>query len=101
MRLLWTLKGASILTVLPNVTTPTTPILFLNKENPSIDSLNYLGVQWSDIIGIGSKAINPELESYIVESGKPILGLQDVECLVEAHQDFYDKVLNENGVLAE
>lgn len=73
----------------------------VNKENPSIDSLNYLGVQWSDIIGIGSKAINPELESYIVESGKPILGLQDEECLVEAHQDFYDKVLNENGVLAE
>ena len=73
----------------------------VNKENPSIDSLNYLGVQWSDIIGIGSKTINPELESYIVESGKPILGLQDEECLVEAHQDFYDKVLNENGVLAE
>ena len=45
----------------------------VNKENPSIDSLNYLGVQWSDIIGIGSKTINPELESYIVESGKPIL----------------------------
>ena len=73
----------------------------VNKENPSIDSLNYLGVQWSDIIGIGSKTINPELESYIVDSGKPILGLQDEECLVEAHQDFYDKVLNENGVLAE
>lgn len=73
----------------------------VNKENPSIDSLNYLGVQWSDIVGIGSKTINPELESYIVESGKPILGLQDEECLVEAHQDFYDKVLNENGVLAE
>ena len=73
----------------------------VNKENPSIDSLNYLGVQWSDIVGIGSKTINPELESYIVESGKPILGLQEEECLVEAHQDFYDKVLNENGVLAE
>ena len=50
---------------------------------------------------IGNDTINPELESYIVESGKPILGLQDEECLVEAHQDFYDQVLNENGVLAD
>ena len=74
-------------------------LFFANCLLP-VDSLNYIGVQWADIIGIGNDTINPELESYIVESGKPLLGLQDEDCLVDAHQDFYDKVLSENGVLA-
>jgi starch synthase len=73
----------------------------IQKGSPTVDSLNFLGVQWADTVGIGNDTINPELESYIVESGKPILGLQDEDCLVDAHQDFYDKVLSENGVLAD
>ena len=73
----------------------------IHKDTPTVDSLNYIGVQWADIIGIGNDTINPELESYIVESGKPLLGLQNEDCLVDAHQDFYDKVLTENGVLAD
>ena len=74
--------------------------LTLNNA-PTVSSLDMLGLQWADNIGIGDDTINPELQSYIVESGKPILGHQDDESIVEAHQDFYDKVLSENGVLAD
>jgi starch synthase len=71
------------------------------KNPPTVSSLDLLGLQWADTIGIGDDTINAELQSYIVESGKPILGHQDDENIVEAHQDFYDKVLSENGVLAD
>jgi starch synthase len=71
------------------------------KNSPDSNNVNMLGVQFADIIGIGDQAINPELLSYIENSGKPTLEYQDEDSLVEAHQEFYDKVLTENGVLAE
>ena len=60
-----------------------------------------LGVQFADAIGIGDQAIKSDLLSYIENCGKPILGYQEEEKLVEAHQDFYDKVLTEDGVFAD
>ena len=71
------------------------------KNSADSDNVNMLGVQFADIIGIGDQAINSQLLSYIQSSGKPTLEYQDEESLVEAHQEFYDKVLSENGVLAE
>jgi starch synthase len=71
------------------------------KNSPDSNNVNMLGVQFADVIGIGDQTINTELLSYIENSGKPILGYQDEDSLVEAHQEFYDKVLTENGVLAE
>ena len=70
-------------------------------NSPSSIDIYKLGVQWADAVGIGSDTINPELKSYITESGKPILGYQEDDSLVDAHQDFYDKVLSQNGVLAD
>ena len=71
------------------------------QNSPDAENVNMLGVQFADVIGIGDEAINTELHSYIKSSGKPVLEYQNEESLVEAHQDFYDKVLEENGVLAE
>ena len=71
------------------------------KNSPDSNNVNMLGVQFADIVGIGDQTINSELLSYIEKSGKPTLGYQDEDSLVEAHQEFYDKVLTENGVLAE
>ena len=71
------------------------------KNSPNSDSVNMLGVQFADAIGIGDQAIKSDLLSYIENCGKPILGYQEEEKLVEAHQDFYDKVLTEDGVFAD
>ena len=71
------------------------------KNSPNSDNVNMLGVQFADAIGIGDQAINSDLLSYIENCGKPILGYQEEEKLVEAHQDFYDKVLTEDGVFAD
>ena len=71
------------------------------ENSPNSDNVNMLGVQFADVIGIGDQAINTDLLSYIENCGKPILGYQEEESLVDAHQDFYDKVLTEDGVFAD
>ena len=70
-------------------------------KTPNALNLNKTGAQWADAISIGSEAINSELSSYINDSGKPVLDYQTEETLVDAHQDFYEKVLSENEVLAD
>ena len=70
-------------------------------KTPNALNLNKTGAQWADAISIGSETINSELSSYINDSGKPVLDYQTEETLVDTHQDFYEKVLSENGVLAD
>ena len=62
--------------------------------------LNILGVKWADAITIGSESIEEEIQSEIENSGKSTLEFTTEDNLIIAHQDFYDKVLSENGVLA-
>ncbi len=69
-------------------------------KTPNALNLNKTGAQWADAISIGSETINSELISYIKDSGKPVLDYQTEETLVDTHQEFYGKVLSENGVLA-
>ena len=69
-------------------------------KTPNALNLNKTGAQWADAISIGSETINSYLISYINDSGKPVLDYQTEETLVDTHQEFYEKVLSENGVLA-
>ncbi len=62
--------------------------------------LNILGVKWADAITVGSESIEEEIQSEIENSGKSTLEFTTEDNLIIAHQDFYDKVLSENGVLA-
>ncbi|MBM78406.1 MAG: glycogen synthase [Crocinitomicaceae bacterium] len=62
--------------------------------------LNILGVKWADAITVGSESIQEEIQSEIENSGKSTLEFTTEDNLIIAHQDFYDKVLSENGVLA-
>ena len=70
-------------------------------KEPTPTNLDKLGVLWSDGVTQGSETINADLSSYIEQSGKPVLGYQDDASLVDAHQEFYEKVLSENGVFAD
>jgi starch synthase len=69
-------------------------------KTPNALNLNKTGAQWADAISVGSETINSDLISYINDSGKPVLDYQTEETLVDTHQEFYEKVLSENGVLA-
>jgi hypothetical protein len=65
-----------------------------------VNKLHEIAVQWSDAIGICSPEIDNSLMENIKASKKPLLEHHEEEQTIDAHQDFYDTVLSENGVLA-
>ena len=62
-------------------------------KEPSYLSLSKLAINMSDATIIGSETINPELESFIKNSGKPYLNFKSEEEYVDAYSEFYDKIL--------
>ena len=58
---------------------------FVNINKAAIDS--------ADGIIIGSEKINPEIEEYLIASGKPYLKFQSEETYIEAYNKFYDEIL--------
>jgi starch synthase len=65
------------------------------KELKVLDPATYVGltklaINMSDGIIQGSPVINPEIEKYIQESGKPFLKFQNEETYIDAFNGFYD-----------
>tara|TARA_Y100000991_G_C21928280_1_gene329652 strand:+ start:181 stop:1005 length:825 start_codon:yes stop_codon:yes gene_type:complete len=65
-----------------------------------VNKLHEIAVHWSDAIGICSPEIDNSLMEIIKASKKPLLEHHEEEETFDAHQDFYVRVLSENGVLA-
>ena len=65
-----------------------------------IEKLHEIGINWSDAISICTENISANLSTVIDSSEKPALDFHNEEQTIEVHQDFYEKVLSENGVLA-
>jgi starch synthase len=57
-------------------------------------SLMKLAINMSDGVIQGSKDINPELEQYAKNSGKPFLPFQEEDVYVSAFNKFYDEILS-------
>jgi len=70
------------------------------KGSIGVNKLHEIGIQWSDAVGFCNSEINDVLKELVKSLKKPLLEHQEEELIIEAHQDFYDKVLSENGVLA-
>ena len=64
-------------------------------ENQKVAGRNKNGLRL-----INCEKIDEEVKKIIDSSGKSTLEFTNEENLITAHQDFYDKVLSENGVLA-
>ncbi len=64
-----------------------------------VNKLHEIGIQWSDAVSHGSPEVDETLLELIKKTDKSVLEYHDEEQTVEAHQNFYDKVLSENGVL--
>ena len=65
-----------------------------------VNKLHEIGCNWSDAVSIGSIELDGKLLEHTQNSAKSVLEYHDEEQTIEAHQNFYDKVLSENGVLA-
>jgi starch synthase len=60
---------------------------------PDYVNLTKLAISMSDGIIQGSEKINPEIEKFIKESGKPFLGFHSEDTYIAAYNEFYDKML--------
>lgn len=69
-------------------------------KDASVLGLHKLAIRYSEGVVLGSKTLNKELSSYIEKSEKQILAYQEEDTLIEAHQEFYNNVLEANSVLA-
>lgn len=77
------------------------PVDDLNIEgNMDVKSLHKIGLEWCDAIGVFSSDAEDHFKSYLSETEKPFLQFHNEEQTIEEHQDFYEKVLSESGVLA-
>ncbi len=70
-------------------------------KDPSYLNLSKTAIDYSDGIIIGSEKINPELEAYVRESGKPVLAYQNPENYMDAYNEFYDEIIVHESVLTQ
>ncbi len=68
---------------------------------PTYENISKLAIDYSDGVIIGDKEVNPELERYARESGKPLLEFHDKDTYVDAYNRFYDEVLMSESVLEQ
>lgn len=61
-------------------------------RDPNFVNVSKLAVNFSDGMIKGAKNINPEVDKYIQDTNKPVLGYQTKETYIDAYNDFYDKV---------
>ncbi len=65
---------------------------------PDFESLNKLGVEWSDAVVKGSEELESTMEKFIDSLKKPVLPYYSKEEYVEQYNKFYDTVLEEETV---
>ena len=68
--------------------------------NMDVKTLHRIGLEWCDAIGVCSSDAEDHFKTYLTETDKPLLQFHSEEQTIEVHQDFYEKVLSESGVLA-
>lgn len=70
-------------------------------KTPNFINLTKSAIDNSDAIIRGSEATEREINTYLRSSGKPVLEYQSPEDYIDAYSNFYDEVLEEEGVLAD
>ncbi len=69
--------------------------------DPTFVNLTKTAIDYSDGVIFGNEKINPELEDYARQSGKPVLGYQQPENYMDAYNEFYDEIIVQEPVLTQ
>jgi starch synthase len=69
-------------------------------SDPCINNLHRLAIDFADAIIAGSENIDPDIEKYIIDSGKSSLSYHSDENCVEAFDALYDDMLEEEPILS-
>lgn len=70
-------------------------------KNPNYVNLTKSAIDYSDGIIRGSEAIEREINTYLRSAGKPVLEFQDPDDYMDIYSEFYDAVMEEEGVFAD
>jgi starch synthase len=70
-------------------------------KNPTYVNISKIAMDYSDGIIFGSQKINPELEAYAKQSGKPVLEYKPLENYIDAYNEFYDEINVQESVLSQ
>ena len=62
-------------------------------KKPTYVNMTKAAIDFSDAIVIGQQQINPEIQQYILESGKPVLPYQENADYIEVYNNFYNSLL--------
>lgn len=66
-------------------------------EIPTFSNLTKAAIDHSDAIIWGVENINKEVEQYLSDYDKPILGFQSMENYIQKYNEFYEKILEQNS----
>jgi starch synthase len=69
-------------------------------SDPKINNLHKIAIDFADAVISGSENIDPEIEKYIIESGKSSLNYHSNQDCIEAFDALYDELLEEEVVLS-
>jgi len=69
--------------------------------DPTFVNLTKTAIDYADGVIFGSEKINPELEDYARQSGKPVLGYQQPEKYMDAYNEFYDEIIVSETILTQ
>lgn len=66
----------------------------------TFEGISKAAMQWSDGVILATENVKDTLSKHAKSLDKPFMEFSGRESLVEAHSDFYDRVMAEDGVLA-
>lgn len=69
--------------------------------DPTYLNISKVAIDYSDGIILGNEKINPEVEEYARQSGKPILPFQPDDTYMDAYNEFYDEIIVQESILSQ
>jgi len=70
-------------------------------QDPTYANISKVAMDYADGIIFGEEKVDPELEQYARNSGKPLLAYHDRDTYLDAYNQFYDEVLVSESVLEQ
>jgi len=68
--------------------------------DPKIKNLHKIAIDFADAIVCGCENIDPEIEKYIIDSGKKSLEYHSDDDCIKAFDALYDELLEEEAILS-
>ncbi|MBN2174076.1 MAG: glycogen/starch synthase [Bacteroidales bacterium] len=66
-------------------------------QNPDYVNINKAAIDFSDAVIVGDQDIHPDIKKYLKSVKKPVLEFQPEETYIQAYNEFYDSLLDDEN----